>query len=186
MKEKVYRVTIKGTKPLMHNRYPIEDQCLKKKRKRAFNPREEVEKCLYKDSNGNIYQPAIHIEASLIKSAVDFPWKGRKSFKSIVSNGIEVIPEKIPFEIPADPSKYEIDIRSVVNPNTRGRQPKARPVWKDWQFSFHIKVDEPDELDAKTLKSILINAGKRYGIGTYRQKFGRFKVKNFKEVDNVK
>jgi len=155
---RIYKVTIKGTKPLMHNRFPIEEHIEgKKSRKRGFNPKEEAEKCLYKDSNGNIYQPSIHIEASLIKSATDFPWKGRKSFKKIVENNVEVIPEKIPFEIPAKPENYEIDIRSVVNPNTRGRQPKARPIWKDWQFTFHIKVDDEEELDGKTLKRILEN-----------------------------
>jgi len=178
---KMYKVVIEGTKPLMHHAFKV----LEKKRKRAFNPEEEAENCLYKDSRGRIYQPASHIEGALIKSSTDFRWSGRKTYKHIVSSEVTVIPEEIPFLIPENPEEYKIDIRSIVSPSTKGRQLIARPIWNHWRFKFYLKVDDETELDGDMLKKILINAGKRYGIGTYRLKFGRFKVIEFREVNSI-
>jgi len=185
LKEKLYKVTIKnlGSKGLMHNRFPIEDYNeSKKKRKRAFNPVEDALKSLYKDEEGRIYQPANHIKKSLVRSAVEFPWKGRKTYKTLVESDIEVFPEKIYFEIPENPETYRVAIHIVRNVNTGGRQPKARPVWDKWQFTFNIKIWDSEEIDPKILKEMLVTAGRRYGIGTFRQEFGKFEITKFEEI----
>jgi len=187
-KPKYYKVTIKGIKPLMHQRFPRPDEecVMSKKRKRAFNPKEECEKALYRDSEGRIYQPAIAIEGALRNSATDFIYKGKKSYKNIVESEIEVLPEKIYFTVPKDPEKYVCDIRSARNPNTRSRVWVARPRWDKWELTFYLINHATKEIDSKLLKEILDNAGRRAGIGTYRQKFGKFKVIEFKEVSEVK
>jgi len=184
---KCYKVTIRGTKPLMHHRFPRPDEecTLSKKRTRAFNPKEQCEKALYRDSNNRIYQPAIHIEASLSKAATDFIFKGKKTYKQIFKSEIEVFPEKIYFDIPKNPENYEIDIRSAVNPSTKGRTWVARPRWDKWQLTFYIKNTAIKEVDSELLKKVLETAGRRIGIGTYRDKFGKFEIVQFEEISEI-
>jgi len=188
MKEiKYYKCTIKGTRPLIHDRYPLEEilECKKKggKRTRGKDIEKEVEEALYKDKDGTIYQPATHIEGALFKSAGDFPWNGKKSYKHIISSVVEVLPEKIRFEVPKDPRQFEIDLQVVRSSSTGGRQIVARPKWKEWQFTFYLKVYDSIEIDGHVLEQILKNAGLMYGIGTFRRKYGKFEVTSFHEVD---
>jgi len=171
-------------KPLIHHRFPEEDECIlsTSKRKRAFNPGEQCRKALYIDKGGKIYQPALHIESALIRGATAFSWKGRKTYKEIVASEVEVYPEKIYFEVPENPEDYTCFIVTAVNPINKSRTRVARPMWKDWQFTFYIKVYDPEAISGETLKKILVHAGRRIGIGTYRLRYGKFEVLKFEEI----
>lgn len=175
-----YNVTIKGTVPLMHNRYPLNatDITKKEKKGKVFNAEESAKKCLYVNTKGEIYQPADHIEGALIKvgSSINIAGGGKKTYKDQMKTNILVMPTEIPFENGKD---YETDVRLAVIPATRGRVPVARPRWDDWSFNFTIRVMDKETLDADILKQLLETAGRTQGIGTYRPKFGRFEVTKF-------
>jgi len=175
---KDYKVKIKILPPgLMHNRLDPEDFMQKKRRtKKAFYPEQEAEKRLYKDPDGRPYQPADHIEAAMAKAAVNWPYKGKKSFKDIVKGYVQVLPEKIPIN-----RDWKVDVR-IAKPPGQGRIPVARPVFEDVELEFTIRVWDPTLIDGETLEGILRDAGKLYGIGTFRPKFGRFVVTEFKEI----
>lgn len=178
-----WKVKIKGLAPLMHNAYPINAEDITKKvpRGKIFNAKEAVKKCFYINSKGEIYQPADHIEGALIQvgHTIRIAGAGKKSYKDQMKTNVQVMPQQIPFVNGKD---YEIDVRLCVIPSTRGRIPVARPRWDNWEFNFTIRVFDETELSGDILKRLLETAGKTKGIGTYRPKFGRFEVAEFKAV----
>jgi len=179
---KDYKVKIKGIVPLMHNRYPMDAMDITKKVRRGtiHDPKVEADKCLYKNAEGVIYQPSDHIEGALIKvgSSMTIPGAGKKTYKDMMKTNIAVLPQEIPF--PNGPN-YQIDTRLGVIPATKGRVPISRPRWDEWEVEFTIRVFDETLLPGEVLKELLERAGKEQGIGTYRPKFGRFEVSEFKE-----
>ena len=177
---KDFKVKIKGIVPLMHNRYPLDAMQITKKKPKGtlFNPIDEVEKCLYKDTEGKIYQPSDHIEGALIQvgSTISVPGQGKKTYKDQMKTNIAVLPNEIYF---TEANDYKTDVRLCVIPATRGRIPVARPRWDNWTLEFTLRVFDETLLNGETLKELLETAGKTKGIGTYRPKFGRFEVIQF-------
>jgi len=161
----------------MHERFDPEPT--KAKRKKIYVPKEECEKKLYKNKEGKIIQPSIHIEGALIHAAADgdFKKKGRKTYKDFFKSSVIVEPQEIFFKVPEDPENYEIDERPVVI--QRNRVLAWRPKWSDWEFDFQIKVLQDEMIDDSTVKDILEYAGMYIGIGSFRPKFGRFEVTRF-------
>ena len=178
-----YKVKIKGVVPLMHNRYPLDATAISKKKPKGtlFNAEELVKKCLYMTTKGEIYQPADHIEGALIKvgSSINIAGAGKKTYKDQMKTNVQVMPQQIPFP---NGDKYETDVRLAVIPATRGRIPVARPMWNEWEFNFTLRVFDETLLSGEVLRELLENAGKTQGIGTYRPKFGRFDVVEFKPI----
>jgi hypothetical protein len=181
-KMKKYLVKIKGIRPVMHSKYDLEEEQRKQRKVKgqAFNAKEDAEKCLYRDANGKVYQPADHIEGALIKTGSKFPipGAGKKTYKDRMKSEVFISPQQIPFP---NGEKYEVDIRSGVIPATRGRVPIARPRWDDWEFEFNISADEK-LVPGSVLKDILTEAGRTQGIGTFRPKFGLFEVTEFQLI----
>lgn len=176
-----YSVKIEGLSPLMHNRYPI-DLIGKPKttiKGKVFNPEVEVQKCLYRNTKGEIYQPSDHIEGALISVGATINKVGKKTYKDDMKTNIQVLPQEIPFPKGKD---FTVDIRLCVIAATRGRIPVARPRWDKWEFDFTIRVFDETMLSSEVLKTLLETAGKTKGIGTYRPKFGRFEVTKFETI----
>jgi hypothetical protein len=174
-------VEITGIAPLLHNRFPVEEhgENKSKAKKKVYDPKEEAEKCLYKDSNGDIYQPSEHIYQSMIKAAVSFQFEGKKTYKDAITSGIVINPENIPLILK---SEYEIDARPVVI--SRARVVKWRPRFNEWSVKFSIDILDDENISVSIVKDILEMAGKTKGIGDYRPRFGRFMVSEFKEVNS--
>ena len=181
-----YKVTVKGYRPLLVNKYPMptaESAGKRVRKSTVFNASENAEKCLYKTTDGKIYLPAEHFEGAMIKGAgliLIGAGHGKKSFKDIVAQSIMIMPREIPFKTPKD-AKFAIDITTCVIPATRGRVPVARPRWDEWSFEFTIINENTDDLDAGTLENILAEAGK-IGVGTFRLKYGKFVVEKFEKI----
>jgi len=168
----------------MHKRFPIEEISIgKTKKSTIFDPVKDVKKCLYLDNNGIIIQPSNHVERSIIKGATQIKWQGKKTYKNLCAQSIIVEEEFIYFLQPKNPENYEINIDTIVNPNTKCRSPIARPIWKNWEFEFHIISNADEHINNETMKNILVEAGKE-GIGTYRLSYGKYEVIEFKEVHN--
>jgi len=133
--------------------------------------------------DGTIYQPSVHFISTMKKAGAKYqiPGQGKLTYKNLIGSGAVLV---TPDAIPHRNQQFEVDVRPVVVPSTRGRVARRRPVFKNWSLKFNIEYDE-DELSASTIKEILDYAGTRVGIGDFRPEkggpFGRFMVTSFKE-----
>ena len=182
---KTIEVSIKGISGLLQNRFPEEDQETKVRKKSATSNDQDIQKCLYRLSDGTIYQPSSHIIGTLKAASAKFRIKdqGKSTYKNIVGGGAVIVePDAIPHVF----QKWEIDSRPIVNQATKGRRIKKRPLFREWVLSFRLIVDEED-IPLEVLKEIIDLAGRRVGIGDYRPQkggpFGRFMVTRFEEKD---
>jgi hypothetical protein len=173
-------VSIEGISPLMMNRFSEEtaEDVVKRVTGKPVSP--EIALSLYVLPDGTIYQPATHIEGAFIKAAANFKitGKGKKTYKDLAKSSIFVEPDAIAHEI----QEYGIDKRPVVNPTTRGRVIRARPILNSWKLSFKVKVLD-DQFPKEAVKAILDYAGSSVGIGDYRPRYGRFIVTKFSITD---
>jgi len=170
-------VKIEGTSPLLQHRFDVENKERKSKRKAgSVDYSDEVEKAIYRDEAGQIYQPASHIEGALMKAAVNFQisGKGKKTYKDLIKM---VIVE--PFAIPHLQDKFKVDRHAVVV--NRARIIRCRPRFDQWSLKFTMLVQE-DQLPIEVLQEILEYAGRLVGIGDWRPRFGRFRIVEFKKV----
>ena len=167
-----YDVTIRGLVPLMHERFAPEHGS--SRHKKNYDPKEEAGKKLYRDKDGKIFQPAVHIEGALINAAKNFQMKGRKTYMEFFKSSAIVLPQEIPFKIPENPEEYSVDERPVVI--QRSRVLAWRPMWREWEFDFTLRILQESMIDDSTVKEVLEHAGAYMGIGSFRPKFGRFEV----------
>lgn len=176
--DEVYRVKIRGIKPLlMHNPESILHEKEKKRGERP-TPEEEAERSLYKDSEGNIVIPSRVIKASLVKASTEYKVAGKrkKTFKDYVKSGILIEPENIPLN-----SDWTIDVR-VVRLRT-DRIPRARPRFDNWDLEFNVKIIDPI-IRPENLKNFIIDAGKYCGLCDFRPEFGLFELVSFEQIKN--
>ncbi len=171
-----FKVVIEGKSPgLMQHRYAG----IGKGPKRAGvipDPAEEAEKALYRDTDGNIYEPALHIKTAMIKAATNYkiPGQGKKTFKDAFRAGVFVQPAEIPLN-----ADWVIDERPEVV--SRARISRARPLFKEWSLKFEIEVID-ERVGEQLLKQALTEAGLYHGIAERRPEYGRFDVASFEKV----
>ena len=135
----------------------------------------------YRNQAGKCYFPAEHLRQAMINAGAFMKSKvgnARKSMKNIVAAMVDVSPEEIQL------SDYDqIDKRSAVNGNVKGRIITIRPKWSEWEINCKIEIDD-NTLTKETIKDLLIYAGKYVGVGSYRPqhngRFGRFEIKSIK------
>ncbi len=176
---KQIEIELTGIAPLLQHRFDTENHGVNtpKNKKKVYDPKEEAEKCLYRNPNGGIYQPAEHIFQSMVKASVDFKYEKKRSYKDVITSGIVVSPEEIPLITEGD---YEIDARGVVI--QRARVIRWRPRFSKWKLRFTINILDDENISIPVVKDILEKAGSSKGIGDYRPRFGRFMVTQFKEI----
>lgn len=79
---------------------------------------------------------------------------------------------------------WKVDTRPVRIPSTGGRILAHRPMFDDWGLHFEVELDTTI-LNAKLLRQIVDDAGKRVGLGDFRPAtkgpFGRFCVTRWVE-----
>ena len=89
--------SIQGTSPLLQHRMAVEQEG--KVKLRTGNPdwEQEVYKALYQSSEGVIYQPANHFEASFKNAAKNYKIAGKRgaSYSKLVASTVEVKPDII-------------------------------------------------------------------------------------------
>jgi len=171
----IYKVKIKGVKPLlMHNPVGIGNSP-KLRRGEHLDPKVEAESYLYKDEKGNIVIPVRVIKACIRNAGRNYTVKGRgkTTFAAMIRAGLEINPENIPLISDG----WKVDVQSVVV--QRNRIPRARPRFDNWELEFEIINKDPTIINKDVLKQILIDAGKYYGIGDYRPDYGLFEVIKF-------
>lgn len=172
----IYKVKIKGTKPfLMHSpRGRISDKP-KLRRGEHPNPKVEAEAGLYKDIEGKICVPATNIKACIRDAGRNYKVSGRRStFASMIRAALEISPSMVPL---VHDKPWVVDQQQVVV--QRSRIIRARPRFDSWALKFELKNSDPDVIHQDTLKKILVDAGKYYGLGDFRPEFGLFELEEF-------
>jgi hypothetical protein len=180
---KKYEVEITGVTPLLQNKpeeYGFDTEWVEKKASNEYE--KEALKKLYVDMKGTIYQPATHIERSLIEAGKKVRVKGGgKATYSKLFGSMVTIPE---MDIPHLITSYEVFKTLVVIPATKGRVMRYRPMFKNWKLRFGVEFE--DEIPADVVKQSFEIAGQYVGIGDWRPekkgKFGRFMVTSFQEA----
>lgn len=145
----------------------------------AGNPLEKPEFCF----------PTMGVQRAIISASSNHKIKGsRKSLKSVVPGAVTPVDQDMPLLHPDtdEPlTAFLIDMRSVVNPNTKGRMPCVRPFFPKWKAEGELSIDT-DMVDNMTVKMLMEEAGKNIGIGDFRPQnsgpFGRFTVTKWLEV----
>jgi hypothetical protein len=158
----------------------------------AVDYTEEWRGYLYVTPQGEIGQPAVHIEQSLIKAAGSFKITGRRgaTYRDLFKASVFVTPELLshgvasPETLTTNPEEtVYLDMRPVVI--QKARVVRIRPALKKgWRLSFTIEVMD-DQIPVAILKDVLELAGKTGGIGDHRPRFGRFMVTGFQKQDAV-
>lgn len=172
----IYKVKIVGIKPLlMHNPSAIGNKP-KLRRGEHLEPEVEAESYLYKDEKGNICIPAMNVKACIREAGRNYRVSGRRTtFAAMIRAGLDIKPYPM---IPLIHNGWQVDTRPVVV--QRNRILRARPRFDDWSLEFEIVNNDPTVIHADTLKRILEDAGKYYGLGDFRPEFGLFEVEEFK------
>jgi hypothetical protein len=173
--EEVYSVKIVGTKPLlMHAPTGLGDKP-KLRRGEHLDPRVEAESYLYKNEKGQIVIPSVNVKACIREAGRNYRVRGRRTtFAAIIRAGLDIKP--YPY-IPLIHNGWIVDARPVVV--QRNRIMRARPRFDEWALGFQIINSDPTIIHQDTLRKILEDAGKYYGLGDFRPEFGLFKVEKF-------
>jgi len=179
-----FKAKVKGLCPLLQHRFSEERLIETKKRtgdKRLTEEekRENASQFLYTDRKGIVCQPSSHIEGAMQKAASQFKLAGagKKTYKDLVKGAVFVFPEYIPHKN----QDWIVDERAIVNPNTKGRSMCYRPRLDEWELEFEIEVND-DRADGDAIRDILEYAGMYIGISSYRPRFGRFALEEFKLI----
>lgn len=172
----VYGVRIEGVKPLlMHAPIDLESRP-KLRRGEHLTPKTEAERYLYKDSEDRICIPSVNIKACIRNAGANYKVSGRRStFKSMIKAGLDIKPYP---NVPLIHNGWQVDVRPVVI--QRSRILRARPRFDEWSLEFQIVNRDPTIIHKDTLKRILKDGGKYYGLGDFRPEFGLFEVEEFK------
>lgn len=187
-------VQIKGVRPLLWHHFGINTLSLSKKEKRgvAGNDPDEWKESLLVADDKTLYIENAYIFAC-IRDGARYTKHGISTMQSSVSATLQVLDDrilsnrKLPAEISTDPTKeVYLDIRSVKNPATKGRNIRYRVASSPgWKFNFNISFDKTI-VGKSEMQAIINDAGRFCGIGDGRSiGFGRFEVENFKVIGDA-
>lgn len=189
---KLVEVSIRGTTPLLLNRFTDENAMSATSGTRAAvvggkgTPREQAEKKLYiSEASGKPVIPGPNLFRCIIDAGKFF--KAGKSKITTLKNSL--IPACLSIEqieiLIESPEPWETDTRAVRIPSTGGRILAHRPCFHNWGLSFTMLLDT-EVMDTKLLREIVDAAGKRIGLGDFRPDckgpFGKFVVDSWVEA----
>ena len=180
-RQKEIRVTIKGTTPLLFNRFRDASIEGKSKRKAGAEIDLDIKDKLYLTEDKKAYIPSRYFERAMTIGGQAFKGKGRGNLSTIIGSMLSIEPDAIIL----NNQNWKEDIQAGVNPMTRGRTMIHRPRFDKWGGKMFIKLDI-DEIPTVKLKEMLDYVGLYVGIGDWRPakkgKYGKFIVSKFKEI----
>lgn len=184
MKKVVFKVV--GTQPLMlnnsqvvnpFNKYTLALKPLTAKKKKTEDDMNEIYRLQFESSlymKGDTYIiPGDHFWKSVCCAAKEqkLGKKFEQSFQ-IMEDCVLEFPEKNMTPKELYDEKSHVDVRDCVIMG-RSRVPACRAIFVEWSTTVECWYDEK-QLDEKDIVAIMEIAGLRYGVGTYRKKYGRF------------
>lgn len=114
----------------------------------------------------------------MVKSASDFKFAGKKTYKEVFKSGIFVDPLLIRHM----KTDWHVDKQSVVV--QRARILRCRPHFDEWELKFQITLRD-DRIQPAIVREILESAGKYVGIGDYRPRYGLFEIVKFEPMPHT-
>jgi len=185
---KTVKVTIQGTSPLLIHAPDVEKMSANTKGRRTnviLRGRDEALSALYVNDKGLLYVPNTWIKGTMINISGLFKVR-KRSAKSLIAGSVDIVQGKndqLIFDKKFKPEDIDVDTRTVVI--QKARVVKSRAKLNDWSLSFDLNYDEV-ELDAPVIENMLVEAGKKVGIGDFRPQksgpFGKFEVVKFEEL----
>lgn len=149
------------------------------KRKKTEDDQEQLMKLkflasLYVSNKGEYFIPSEHIFNAMIAAAKEKKM-GAKFVRSVQVTGDSVLKFKDSDKTPEQ--LYEIgtyvDIRAVGI--MKAKVITARAIIPEWSLETEVWYDET-QIDEADIISAMEIGGLRYGIGTYRRRYGKFKA----------
>jgi len=126
-----------------------------------------------------------------LRDGARFVRKGKGSLQPSLAATLQVVDDRILFDqflpdplLPDAEQPVYLDVRSVKNPTTKGRNVRYRvAAAPGWSFLFHILWDKTI-VSRSEMEAICIDAGRLAGIGDGRAiGFGRFNILSFEVAD---
>lgn len=186
---------IKGIRPLLIHCFSNDTLSLERKARTgvAGNDPEEWKKSYTATKDGQLYVDSSYIFGCL--RAASFHTKsGRGSIQAKFSATLQVLTDKILFNryipevseflecSPEDP--VYLDVRSVKNPTTKGRNVRYRVAMSvGWETEFELQWDNTI-VSSSQVEQVLLDAGSLVGLADGRSiGFGRFELVSFEVLD---
>lgn len=188
-------VTIKGTRPILYHFFGRDAIPLEKGERTgvAGNDPEEWKRTVLHTKDGQLWIPGTYPFGAL-KDGARYTKSGRGSIQTALTSTLTILDDRIlldrfipgfngglPETLPEDPDlPVYLDVRSVVNPSTRGRNIRYRVAANHgWGATFHIQWDRTI-VNRTQMEAVCIDAGKLCGLGSGRKiGMGRFDIVSF-------
>jgi hypothetical protein len=193
---KTYEVTLRGISPLLMNPMSLEQLMdihnkVRKPQRTDVDLTEVASGKLYKDEEGHIGIPMQNLYSVLVEAGRNVSFKAKKNISTKDSTLVPIFltfhGEFFPF---TNNPKWVPDLRRGINPGSVGvKVPVAviRPKFNEWELVCVIDVDHK-EISLESVRQLFEWGGKAVGLcdfrPTCRGPFGRFEVKEWKEVTN--
>lgn len=196
---KSYEVTVRGISPLLMNPMTMQQLMdihnkVSKPKKTDVDLKEVAGEKLYTNEKGQIGMPMQNLYSAIVEAGrnVEFRPKKKVSTKdtTLVPVFLSFSEEFFPF---TNGAKWVPDLRRGINPgNQMTKVPVAviRPKFSEWEFKCNITVEHAGDhgVSVETVQKLFEWAGKAVGLcdfrPTCRGPFGRFEVKDWKEITN--
>lgn len=193
------KVSVKGIRPLFWHVFGPESIPLEKKERTgvAGNDPEEWRKTVTHTKEGQLFVPGSYVFGAL-RDGSKFTKKGKGSIQSMLTSTLQILDDRVlvdrhipgfnghlPDTLPTDPDEpVYLDIRSVVNPSTRGRNVRYRVVASPgWNVSFSLQWDKTI-VSRGEMEAVCRDAGQLCGLGNARKiGMGRFQVVSFEVAE---
>lgn len=167
------KVRIEGTRPLLMDRFVVEDLSPHSRRPGKKDPTAELaEQKVYRlnGAGSELYIPWKHVLYCIREGARQHKI-GRRSAWPMILPSVNVSPEKIPLGI----TEYEVDVQSCVNQANGSRVAAVRARIDKWALEFDLSVIEK-YVPADLVHLALQDGGVIDGIGAFRALYGKFVV----------
>jgi hypothetical protein len=185
---------ITGTRPLLWHHFGADILSTEKKERTgiAGNDPDEWQKSVLLTAEKQLYVEPTYI-FGCIREGDRYTKRGRGTLLPLVSATLQVLDDKvlidkfIPDVLDNDRNKeVYLDVRSVKNPVTKGRNIRYRvAAAAGWKTSFIILWDKTI-ISKNEMEAILRDAGMYSGIGDGRSiGYGRFIVEEFGMLENA-
>lgn len=183
------KITVKGVRPILWHHFGPDAIPLEKKEKSgvAGNDPEEWKKTVLMTGDRQLYIDPSYV-FGCVREASKYTKKGRGTLMNPVSATLQVVDNRILVDrfVPEEPIPTDLekpvymDIRSVKNPTTKGRNVRYRiAASAGWSASFSLQWDKTI-VSRNEMQSVLNDAGQLVGLGNGRTiGFGRFVVESF-------
>lgn len=186
-------VTIRGTRPLWWHHFGPDAIPLEKQERTgvAGNDPEEWRRTVQMNADRQLFVDGANI-FRMCRDGAKYTKKGKGSIQVAMSATLQIADDQVFIDqyVPPEPIPLErtepvyLDIRSVVNPNTKSRNVRYRiAAAAGWTATFHLLWDKTI-VSRGEMEAVLRDAGQLIGLGNGRTiGMGRFDVLDCEVVE---